>query len=367
MITIEGKYGSAIAYADELEKGAIGQLNALCNQPFVQGLKLRVMPDAHAGAGCVIGTTMTITSKIVPNLVGVDIGCGMETVNIGKPKMDFGKLDKVIREAVPSGFASRSRQHRFADEWDMERLRCAKILQKDKALRSMGTLGGGNHFIEVAVDGTSGDHYLIVHSGSRNPGLQVANYYQKIAGDNRPCDIPYELAYLEGEAFEDYVHDMKLMQDFADLNRRAITDEILKGMKWKASDNFATVHNYLDTENMILRKGAVSARKGERLLIPMNMRDGSLLCEGLGNPEWNFSAPHGAGRLYSRKSARENITLTQFRSDMKGIYSSCVTRNTIDESPAAYKPMQQILEQIGDTANVVSVLKPVYNFKAGGE
>lgn len=367
MLTITGEHNTAIVYADELEKGAIGQLTALCNQPFAAGAKLRVMPDAHAGSGCVIGTTMTITDKIVPNLVGVDIGCGMETVNIGKAKMDFKKLDKVIREAVPSGFAIRNKAHRFADEWEIAQLKCAKILPKDKTMNSLGTLGGGNHFIEVAQDRESGDYYLIVHSGSRNSGLQVASYYQKIAGDNRSDNVPYELAYLEGEHFRDYVADMKVMQQFADLNRKAIADEILKGMKWKAQGSFATVHNYLDTDNMILRKGAVSAQKGEQLLIPMNMRDGSLLYEGLGNPDWNFSAPHGAGRLFSRKDAKENITLTQFRNDMQGIYSSCISRNTVDESPAAYKPMAKILEQIGATAKVRAVLKPVYNFKAGGE
>lgn len=367
MLTIKGAFNSALVYAEELESSAIGQLTALCNQPFIKGAKLRIMPDAHAGAGCVIGTTMTINERIVPNLVGVDIGCGMETVNIGKPGMDFRKLDKVIRETVPSGFASRDKAHRFADEWDIDELKCAKILQKDKTLKSIGTLGGGNHFIEIAHDRESGDYFLIVHSGSRNPGLQVANYYQKIAGDKRAENVPYELAYLEGEQFRDYVHDMKIMQAFADLNRRAIAAEILKGMKWKPQASFATVHNYLDTENMILRKGAVSAQKGEQLLVPMNMRDGSLLCEGLGNPEWNFSAPHGAGRLFSRKQAKNSITLTQFKNDMQGIYSSCISRNTLDESPAAYKPMTKIVEQIGATAKIKAVLQPVYNFKAGAE
>lgn len=367
MITINGKYGSAIAYADELEKSAIGQLTALCNQAYTKGLMLRIMPDAHAGAGCVIGTTMTIAGKIAPNLVGVDIGCGMETINIGKAKMDFKKLDKVIRENIPSGFASRTRPHRFADEWELEELKCSKILQKDKALNSIGTLGGGNHFIEVDRDKDSGAYFLIIHSGSRNPGLQTANHYQKIAGEARADETPYELACLEGASFQDYVHDMKIMQRFADLNRKAVADEILKGMKWKALESFTTTHNYLDTERMILRKGAVSAQKGERLLMPMNMRDGSLLCEGLGNPEWNYSAPHGAGRLFSRKEAKEKITLTQFKKDMEGVYSSCVSKSTIDESPAAYKPMQKILDQIGGAVRVSSILEPVYNFKAGGE
>lgn len=367
MISIDGKCGSAIAYAKNLEKGAIGQLNALCDQPFARDSVIRVMPDAHAGKGCVIGTTMTIKDKIVPNLVGVDIGCGMEAVNIGKPHIDFRKLDGVIAKNIPAGFAIREKAHRFAEEWNMDDLKCRKILLRDKTLRSIGSLGGGNHFIEVATDRESGDFYLIIHSGSRNPGLQVAEHYQKIAGENRQGDTPYELAWLTGPEFDAYVHDMKIMQAFADTNRKAIADEILKGMKWKAKTAFATVHNYLDTENMILRKGAVSAQKGENLLIPMNMRDGSLLCEGLGNRDWNFSAPHGAGRLYSRKAARENITLTQFKKDMQGIYSPSISRSTIDESPAAYKPMEEILSQIGDTVKVKAILKPVYNFKAGAE
>lgn len=367
MRIIEGKFNSALVYASTLENSAIGQLTALCNQPFTEGLKVRIMPDAHAGSGSVIGTTMTIEDKIVPNLVGVDIGCGMETINIGKPRMDFRKLDNIIARTIPSGFRLRDNAHRFASRWAKDSLRCAKILNRDKCDKSIGTLGGGNHFIEIAREENSGEYYLIVHSGSRNPGLQVATHYQKLAGEGRHPNTPYELAWLSETNFDDYVHDMKIMQGFADLNRKAIAADILKGMKWKARETFTTVHNYLDTDNMILRKGAVSAQKGEKLLIPLNMRDGSLLCEGLGNPEWNFSAPHGAGRLFSRKEARENITLTRFRKDMEGIYSTSISRDTIDESPAAYKPMEEILNLIGDTARVTAILKPVYNFKAGGE
>lgn len=367
MLTVTGKHNSAIAYADTLENSAVSQLKALCDQQFTKGANISIMPDAHAGAGCVIGTTMTISDRIVPNLVGVDISCGMETVNIGPARPDFQKLDAVIRESVPTGFENRKKVHRFADSWNIGDLECAKILQKDKTYKSLGTLGGGKHFIELAKEDNSEDYHLIIHSGSRNPGLQVATHYQKIAGKGRPENTPYELAWLSGDAFQSYVHDMQVMQKFADLNRRAIADEIMKGMKWKAMDSFSTLHNYLDTDAMILRKGAVSARKGERLLIPMNMRDGSLLCEGLGNPEWNFSAPHGAGRLFSRSDARNSITLTRFKNDMQGIYSTCVSRKTIDESPAAYKPMEKILEQIGPTVKVLSRLRPVYNFKAAGE
>lgn len=367
MLEIHGRHNTAIVFADSLDSGATGQLHALCDQSFAEGARLRIMPDAHAGSGSVIGTTMSITDRIVPNLVGVDIGCGMESVRLGPARMDFHKLDALVRRTVPSGFGLRREPHRFAAETRLQELSCARALAMPKALAAIGTLGGGNHFIEVAREEESGDFWLIIHSGSRKPGLQVATHHQKLAGQARPPEVPYELAWLEGEGFDAYVHDMKIMQEYAGLNRRAIADEILKGMKWKAVDRFSTAHNYLDTEHMILRKGAVSAQKGERLLIPMNMRDGSLLCEGLGNADWNFSAPHGAGRALSRSEAKGSITLTSFRQEMEGVYSSCISRQTIDESPAAYKPMQDILDQIGPTVKVIALLKPVYNFKAGGE
>lgn len=364
MMEVKGQYNTAIVFAENLDKKTIGQLIALCNQEFSAGSKLRVMPDAHAGKGCVIGTTMSVTSKIVPNLVGVDIGCGLEVIEIGHEPVNFQQLDNVIRRSVPSGHKARSTPHHMAEEIDLSKLSCAKAVNMDKALHSIGTLGGGNHFIEVAKD-DAGSHYLLIHSGSRQAGLQVAIEHQKIAGEKRPEDVPYELAYLEGENFADYVQDMQIMQRYADLNRKAIAAEILKGMKWKAKDSFTTVHNYLDTEAMILRKGAVSAKKDERLVIPLNMRDGSLICKGLGNADWNCSAPHGAGRAYSRTDARNSLTLTQFKQDMEGIYSTCVSRKTIDESPRAYKPMEDILQQVKPTAEVLLVVKPVYNFKVG--
>lgn len=364
MFKIEGTYNSAMIFAEELEKSAIGQIRALCNMEFMKDSILRIMPDAHAGSGCVIGTTMTISNKVVPNLVGVDIGCGMEVVNIGRPDLDFRKLDCVIRDNVPSGFALRNKPHRFVEDIEIADLTCIKALKKDRSLLSVGTLGGGNHFIEIDHDKENDNYYLIIHSGSRNPGLQVANIHQKLAAKGKPADVPYELAYVEGQKFDDYVHDMKIMQTYASINRKAIADEILKGMKWKALDSFSTIHNYLDTENMILRKGAVSAQNGERLLIPLNMRDGSIIATGLGNPYWNYSAPHGAGRRYSRKEAKENLTLTAFKTAMEGIYSTSVNPGTIDESPDAYKSAQSILDLIGDTVRMESVLKPVYNFKA---
>lgn len=367
MIRVDGKFNSATVYADSLENNAKGQLTALCNQKLSAGLKLRIMPDAHAGAGCVIGTTMTIQDKIVPNLVGVDIGCGMETVNIGDCKLDFKRIDGIIKKSVPSGFSIRKTPHRFAEDIDLSQLSCARHVNQEKAKNSIGTLGGGNHFIEIARDVENEDYYLIVHSGSRHAGLQVATCHQKIAGETRPEGVPFELAYLEGSKFDAYVHDMRIMQDYASVNRKAIVDEIVRGMKWKVKDSFTTIHNYLDTDNMILRKGAVSAQKGERLLIPFNMRDGSMICEGMGNPDWNYSAPHGAGRICSRSEAKSQFTLTEFKKEMDGIYSSSITRNTIDESPMAYKPMGNIIEQVKDTVKIISFLKPVYNYKAGGE
>lgn len=365
MITISGACATAVAYLDELEKSALGQLRAICDLELAAGSTIRIMPDAHAGAGCVIGTTMTVTDKVTPNFVGVDIGCGMETINLGDCRMDFTRLDKLIRERIPAGAKERKVPHRFAENLGLEKLSAPKIIPEKKAIHAIGTLGGGNHFIEIDRDEASGDFFLIIHSGSRNPGLQVATHHQKIAGARGLEGVPYPLAWLEGKELEDYLNDMKIMQAYAALNRAAIADEILKGMKWKAKDAFTTVHNCIDTEAMILRKGAVSARKGERLLIPLNMRDGALICEGLGNPEWNCSAPHGAGRRLSRADARGSLTLTEFKKAMEGVYSTCVRASTLDESPMAYKPAEEIERRIGETVSIVTRLAPVYNFKAG--
>lgn len=324
------------------------------------------MPDAHAGAGCVVGTTMTIEDKVVPNLVGVDIGCVMEVVNLGNCSMDFEKLDRVIRERIPSGSALRTSPHKYADELRLEELTKPRAVHMERAVCSVGTLGGGNHFIEIDHDEDSGEYFLIIHSGSRKAGLEVAKFHQKEAARGKPAEVPFELAFVTGKRMRNYLRDMGIMQEFADLNRRAMAEEIMEGMDWKARDRFSTIHNYIDLDNMILRKGAVSAQKGERLLIPLNMRDGSLICEGLGNPDWNCSAPHGAGRAYSRKDAREKLDLAEFRKDMEGIYSTCISNSTLDESPGAYKSSDEIMEEIGDTVNIVSRLKPVYNFKASG-
>ncbi len=364
MLEIQGKFNTAIVYTDAIEPSAKGQIEALCNQQFTECSRIRIMPDVHAGKGATIGTTMTLTDKAVPNLVGVDIGCGMLCIKLKDKRIDFPRLDKVIREHIPAGMNIRSKAHRFAQDAGIGDLACAKHVQQDRAALSIGTLGGGNHFIEIDMD-DEGGLYLIIHSGSRHLGVEVASYYQKIAGETKPANVPFELAYVEGQAYQDYLHDMKLCAEYAVLNRQAIADEIMKAMKLKTENEFTTIHNYIDVENSILRKGSVSAQKGERLLIPLNMRDGSLICTGKGNAEWNFSAPHGAGRLLSRTQAKESITLSAFKESMKGVFSTSITKGTIDESPQAYKPTQEIIAAIGDTVTINAVIKPVYNFKAG--
>ncbi len=402
MQQIQGTYNTAKIFTDmALEENVVSQIKALCNQQYAKESKIRIMPDVHAGAGCTIGTTMTITDKIVPNLVGVDIGCGMETVRLKQKHMELQKLDKLIYEKIPSGFAIHSTPHSFAEKIDLSALRCAKFVNLQRAYHSMGTLGGGNHFIEVN-ENDAGTLYIVVHSGSRHIGLEVANYYQRAGyealnkNDKNAVneliaqyhaqhrekeiqsalkalkkqiltDIPYALAYVEGSLFEDYIHDMKLIQQFAALNRKAMVHTILKGMGLKAEETFTTTHNYIDTDTMILRKGAVSAKKGEKLLIPINMRDGSLICEGKGNPDWNESAPHGAGRIMSRAQAKRTFTVSQFKKEMNGIYTTSVNKNTLDECPMAYKSMEDIVRNITPTAQITEIIKPIYNFKAGEE
>jgi len=394
MIELKGKYNTAKVFTDNIEQEAISQIINLLNQEFARGSKIRIMPDTHAGAGCTIGTTMTITDKVVPNLVGVDIGCGMETVLLADKHVELQKLDKAIHEVVPAGFDTRDEIHPYMNEINLAELRCADHVNLNRAELSMGTLGGGNHFIELDKDDED-RLYLVVHSGSRNLGKQVAEYYQKVAAKDlekrrndgskliaelkaqgREKDIETELrkreflkvdknlAFAEGKLFDDYIHDMTVTQRYAMLNRKAIVKEIVKRMKFKAEDSFATIHNYIETDAMILRKGAISAKDGERVLIPINMRDGSLICVGKGNPDWNHSAPHGAGRLMSRSAAKESITLSQFKASMEGIYSSTVNKSTIDESPFAYKPMDEIVANIADTVEIIKTIKPVYNFKA---
>ena len=366
MIELQGKYNTAKVFTDTAEPSAISQIQHLLDQDFVHGSKIRVMPDAHAGMGCTIGTTMTITDKVVPNLVGVDIGCGMETVLIKDKRVELGQLDKAIHGHIPFGFNIRATPHHFNEEIDLTSLRCARHVGIDRAARSIGTLGGGNHFIELDKD-DEGQLYLVVHSGSRNLGKQVCDYYQNAAAkslNRTDKGADRVLAYLEGALFKDYLHDMAIIQRYADLNRKAIVRELEKRVKLRIIEQFTTIHNYIDIDTMILRKGAISARTGERVLIPMNMRDGSLICVGKGNGDWNYSAPHGAGRIMSRTAAKESITLTEYKNAMKDIFSSTVNRGTIDEAPFAYKPMEEIIANIGDTADIIKTIRPLYNFKA---
>ena len=387
MLELKGRYNTAKVFTDVIDENAISQIIELLNQPMSEGQRIRIMPDVHAGAGCTIGTTMTITDKAVPNLVGVDIGCGMETVRIRESYLEVQKLDKLIRAQIPSGFNIRKKNHRYLDKIDLVGLYCFHHINLERAEKSLGTLGGGNHFIE-ADRGEDGTIYIVIHSGSRHLGLEVAKYYQEEAYkrlngcskaetealiasmkaegrekqiqkelkkllSTKHTDIPKSLAYTEGDLFEQYIHDMKLVQEYAMLNRQAIMDEIIKGMGLHIRDCFTTVHNYIDTDKMILRKGAVSAQAGETYLCPIN--------------DWNCSAPHGAGRVLSRGEARATLTLSEFKRQMEGIYSTSVSRDTIDESPMAYKSVEDIVSNIGDTVDVIDRIKPIYNFKAGSE
>lgn len=403
MQVVQGLYNTAKIYTDIVEDVALKQIEKLCNQEYAKNSRIRIMPDVHAGAGCTIGTTMTIQDAVTPNLVGVDIGCGMETIKLRNKHLELEKLDKLIYRTIPSGFEIRKEPHKLNAEIDLTKLRCAEggFVNIHRAQMSLGTLGGGNHFIEVDQD-EEGVLYVVIHSGSRHLGLEVANFYQeeayqalngnskkdikkliqdyKKAGKDKEIekairalkvqiqtDIPKDLAYCKGKLMEDYIHDMKIVQRFAMLNRKAMMDELIRGMKLKVEEEFTTIHNYIDTDAMILRKGAVSAQKGEKLLIPINMRDGSLICVGKGNEDWNFSAPHGAGRLMSRKKAKNSYTVSQFKKEMKGIFTTSVNAQTLDECPMAYKGMQDIIENIGETVEIEKVMKPIYNFKAGEE
>lgn len=400
MLEIKGKVNTAICYATVIEEEAIKQIRRMCDYEFTAGSKVRIMPDVHAGKGCTIGTTMTVIDKAVPNVVGVDIGCGMYTVNLGNIEIDFEKLDEACH-FVPSGMnVWQGRQEHF----DLQQLRCFRELKDSKRLeRSLGTLGGGNHFIEVdkAADGTK---YLVIHTGSRNLGKQVAEIYQRLAVDlnrgmedyfeqrdeiirtykeqgrrseiqaalkeiawkkaNGPTSIPEDLCYLYGKYFEDYLADVEICQQFAKRNRELIAEIILDRCGLTAIEAFHTIHNYIDTGEMILRKGAIAAHKGEKVLIPINMRDGSVLAVGKGNPEWNYSAPHGAGRVMSRAGARKSLSLEEYKKEMEGIYTTSVNEDTLDEAPMAYKSLSDIIDVIGESVEVIEVLKPIYNFKA---
>ena len=397
---IKGKVNTAICYARVVEEEAIEQIRRMCDYPMTEGAKIRIMPDVHAGKGCTIGTTMTIVDKAVPNVVGVDIGCGMYTVNLGKGEIDFEKVDEAAH-FIPSGKnVWEGRQERF----DLLDLRCYRDLKDTKRLeRSLGTLGGGNHFIEIdqAADGTK---YLVIHSGSRNLGKQVAELYQQLAinlsrgyGDylekrdelirtykeqGRRSEIqaalkqlkwevyeaatpmPEDLCYLSGSYLEDYLHDVEICQAFARRSREKMAEVLMERSGLSGGEAFHTIHNYIDTKEMILRKGSIAAHKGEKVLIPINMRDGSVLAIGKGNPEWNYSAPHGAGRLMSRTKAKNTLTLEEYRSTMAGVYTTSINENTLDEAPMAYKSLDDIIDVIRETVDVIDIMKPIYNFKA---
>ena len=398
MFEIKGKINTAICYAKVVEDEAIEQIRRMCDYEFTKNSKIRIMPDVHAGKGCTIGTTMTVHDKVVPNIVGVDIGCGMYTVNLGKADVDFEKLDEAAHY-IPSGMNIwPGRQEKF----DLQELRCYRSLKNTKWLeRSMGTLGGGNHFIEVdqAQDGTK---YLVIHTGSRNLGKQVAEIYQQLAIDlnkgketyfqqrdeiirtykeqgirveiqaalekiswnQRETTMPEDLCYLYGKYFEDYMHDVEICQRFARCNREKIVEILLSRTGMTGTDAFHTIHNYIDTEEMILRKGAIAAHAGEKVLIPINMRDGSVLAIGKGNPEWNYSAPHGAGRIMSRTKAKNELSLDEYRNVMKGVYTTSVNEATLDEAPMAYKSLEDIIDVIKESVDVIDIMKPIYNFKA---
>jgi RNA-splicing ligase RtcB len=401
MIEIKGEHNTALCYCDALEEVAEAQIKAVCDQEEFAGCKIRIMPDVHAGMGCTIGTTMTIRDKIVPGMVGVDIGCGMETTRLGERSIDFQKLDDLIRHDIPCGREIRRTEYSFNSDIDLLALRCARHVNLERARRSIGTLGGGNHFIEIDR-GADGGLYLVVHSGSRRIGNEVAKYYQdegfhalcgnavfqinetvarlKAEGKEKEIQktvqefrkrrkpihklVPKDLAYVEGALFDDYIHDMKIIQRFAALNRKAMTRVIIEGMRLTPEEGFTTTHNYIDTDARILRKGAVLARKGEKLLIPINMRYGSLICTGKGSADWNESAPHGAGRLMSRKKAFETLSMDEYQERMKGVFSTCVIRDTLDESPMAYKDANEIIAQIAPTAEIIDHIEPLYNLKA---
>ncbi|CAH2213260.1 RtcB family protein [Tepidibacter aestuarii] len=407
MIEIKGKYNTAKIFIDTIEQETINQITDLLNQEFIDGSRVRIMPDTHAGKGCTIGTTMTIQDKIVPNLVGVDIGCGMICVELGNIHLEFSKLDEFIRTNIPFGYAIN--QHAQTDfKNSISNLICFRDLPKSakEFNRALGSLGSGNHFIELNVD-KNDVKYLVVHSGSRNLGKQVATYYQNKAYDYhnglnekyedeksklinnykkqgkrkeiqnalkqlqkeyiKESEIPKDLCYLKGKLMNDYLHDMKIVQQYANLNRELMAKRIIEeclNLQYEKLSKFQTIHNYIDLENMILRKGAISAKKNEKVIIPINMRDGSIIATGKGNEDWNESAPHGAGRLMSRSKAKQLLNINEYKESMKDVWTTSVRESTIDEAPMAYKPIEEIVENTKDTINIIDVIRPLYNFKS---
>lgn len=374
MNEIIGKYTKAKLHLckgeNAIDDYAVAQIQALCDNPINENCKVVIMPDVHPGVVGTIGYTQVVGNGIMPNVVGVDIGCGMTLAKIKGRVNEFQKLDTVIREEVPSGSDIHKEPHRYADEIDLSRLHCYKHIQENKALRSIGSLGGGNHFIELDKD-EEGNTYLIIHSGSRHLGKEATEYYLKAGQDALEAAVPYEVTYLTGDLMKQYLQDMQIIQQFADLNRRAIIDEITKAMKWKVIESYSCIHNYVQAAEdsycgkPVIRKGAISAAKGESVIIPINMRDGVILGTGLGNDDWNQSAPHGAGRIMKRGDAKNNFTVSEFKKTMKGIYSSCIGEGTLDEAPFMYRGIEDIKDVLSETVEIKNVLHPIYNFKAG--
>lgn len=373
MKTVNGVFASAKIFTDDVEDYAVAQIEMLCNNETAKGSKIRVMPDVHPGKVGTIGLTMTVGETILPNLVGIDIGCGITLTRLMQKKAEFQRLDTVIRENVPAGYSVRKKLHRFSMDFDFTRLCCYRSLNLEKARMSLGTLGGGNHFIELDKD-KEGNLYVAIHSGSRHLGKEVTEYYllqgqQKLKKQGIP--VPYELTMLSGNLKDDYLHDQQIVQEYAALNRAVILDELVRGMKWKIQDSFSCSHNYIemntgdtDLPEHVLRKGAISAKRGEPVVIPINMKDGILLGTGRGNADWNCSAPHGSGRILKRDEVKNQHTVSEFKKEMKGIYSSCIGKGTLEEAPFAYRRIEEIQKAVGDTMEITNVLKPVYNFKA---
>ena len=394
MMQIQGKYGIAEVFTDNVCTEAYTQILNIMNQCWARNANIKFMPDVSPGRDALVGATMKVTDKAVPNLIGPDIGCGMLVAKLKDKFIEFGKLDKVIKEKIPSGKSHNDKKHRYAKEFDEEFEKLIANVKREELL-SICSLGSGNHFIEVDKD-DEGAFYIVIHSGSRHLGVATCEYWQNIAikdcadltairgaeiakyknqgkidveikelmKDYDHFSVPKNLSYLTGEHMQGYLHDMEIVQQFAVMNRAAMLDVIVKEMGFKVVEKFETIHNYIDLKNMILRKGSISAQAGERVIIPMNMRDGTLLCHGKGNPDWNYSAPHGAGRIMSRIEAFKSLDIHEFKREMSSVYSTSVCEETIDESPMAYKPMESIIENIEDTVDILKVMKPVYNFKA---
>lgn len=370
ILEINGSVGHATVFVTEpdangLEPYAKAQLERICNHEMSRHSAIRVMPDVHAGKVGPIGLTMTIGDMILPQLVGIDIGCGLTLATLGKYRNDFQKLDVVLRDIIPSGSANRMVPHRWAHDFDFSRLRMYRHLSLDRVKASLGTLGGGNHFIEIDKD-DRGQAYMAVHSGSRYLGFAVTEYYMR---KGFRSDTDYEMTTLTGALMDDYLHDMNIVCEFAALNRQAMIHDVSKAMKWKVTDLLNCTHNYVDMSGKrpMLRKGAISARRDEPVLIPINMRDGIILGRGLGNDAWNQSAPHGAGRIMKRTDVKQQFTVSDFKKSMKHVYSPSVSKQTLDEAPFAYRKLDDIAAVIGDTVQIDQVLTPLYSYKAGGD